>query len=271
MEPLSTEHLRSSLGRSARIFPIHQSLGAWGPMLAAPWMLTSLAPVVSRFGWKFDFSQSQWMLYGTPYFPVHIGMGLFVGWALGGALGHRSMLWVWVLPFFSLLSVIVGFPLGVAAPVEFAVYPPIHHLTIAQHAYLPFSSRMEYLFGWGTGVQPFIQVAVTLPFYSATAYSFGALLAGRMVGPPGFFETLRDLRAMRLVLFVGMPWFCIKLAFNWQQVAARYPEIQTWRGLVYILEGLSVMSVFVTFVFAIAVAIVGRRFFLTRFFLKPSR
>jgi hypothetical protein len=253
------------------VFLIHQSLGAWGPMLAAFEVLLFVAQMVWNFGGKFDFSQAQWMLYGTPFYPVHVGLGLFVGWILGGTLRHPQMLWVWIIPLLAVLSMIVGYPLTIRAPIEFATYPPMYHLTFAQFAHLPLSNRVAYLFGWGTGIQPFIQVTVTLPFYSAIAYSLGALLARKAVRMPAFFETVRSLRIMRLILFVGVPWFCLKLALNWQQIAARYPAIHTWRGLFYILEGLWVMSVFITFVFAIAVSLVGRRFFLSRLFLQNVR
>lgn len=267
MEIGSETFKRRPLANFPLVFLIHQSLGAWGPMLAAPDVLLLVAQVVWHFGWKFDFSQGQWMLYGTPYFPTHVGLGLFVGWILGGTLRHRHMLWVWILPLLAVLSVIIGFPVTMPTPIEFTTYPPMYHLTIAQYAHLPFSTRLAYLFGWGTGIQPFIQVAVTLPFYSAVAYSLGALLARNLARAPAFFETMRELRIKRLILLVGVPWFCIKLALNWQPIAARYPEMHTWRGLFYILEGLWVESVFITFVFAITVALVGRRFFLSRFFL----
>ncbi len=269
-ELVCVTHMRYPVGKRPLVFLVHQSLAAWGPILVAPWVLTLLAPLVWRFGWRFDFSQAQWVLYGTPYYPAQLGLALFAGWIIGGTLQHRQMLWVWVLPLLSIISVIVGVPLGFAAPMEFAVYPPIGHLTIAEHARLPLASRLVYLFGWGAGIQPFVQVAVTLPFYSAAAYSVGALLARRRVSPAAFFEAMRDLRVMRLIVFVGLPWSWIKLAMDWQQIAARYPEMRTWRGLFYILEGLWVMSIFVTFVFGIAVAVVGRHFFLSRFFLRSK-
>jgi hypothetical protein len=74
-----------------------------------------------------------------------------------------------------------------------------------------------------------------------TAYSLGALLARKAVRLPAFFETMRSLCIMRLILFVWVPWLCHKLALNWQQILARYPAMHTWRGLFYILEGLWVM------------------------------
>jgi hypothetical protein len=252
------------------VFLMHQSLSAWGPMLAAPCLFLFLSELAWHFGWKTYFSQAEWVLYGTPYFPSQLGLALIVGWVLSGAFQHRSMLWVWILPFLALCSAIIGFPWTIDAPIEWSVYPPIDHLTMAQCAQLDFSRRLAHLFGWGMGIQPFNQVAVTLPFYSATAYSLGALLARKVVRMPTFFETMRGLLIRRLILFVAVPWFCIRVALTWQQAAARYPAMRTWPGLLFILEPFLVISILVTFAFAIAVSLVGRRFIVTRFFLNPS-
>lgn len=250
------------------MFLIHQSLAAWGPILAAPWVLLFLSELAWHLGWKTYFSQGQWVLYGTPFYPAHICLALLVGWVLSGALRHRCMLWVWVLPFLALSSAILGFPPIMAPPMEWAVYPPVDRLTIAQCAQLDLTGRLTHLMGWGVGIQPFDQVAVTLPFYSASAYSLGALLARTVVPMLTFFESMRNLRIKRLILFVAVPWFCIKVALIWQPTAARYPSMRTWPGLLFILEPFLVISIFITLVFAVAVSLVGRRFSVARFFLS---
>jgi hypothetical protein len=180
------------------------------------------------------------------------------------------MLWVWILPLAALSCVIIGAPHAMAPPMEWSVYPPVEHLTLAQCARLDLPDRLRQLFGWGTGIQPFNQVAITLPFYSASAYSLGALLARRTAPMLPFFESMRNLRMKRLLLFVAMPWFCIKVALIWRPATAQYPEIHTWRGLLFILEPFLVISVLITLVFAVAVSLVGRRFFLARFFLSAG-
>jgi hypothetical protein len=260
--------MRSRVARVPVVFVIHQSLAAWGPILAAPWVLLFLSGLAWHLGWKTYFSQGQRVLYGTPFYPAHICLALLVGWVLSGALGQRCMLWVWVLPFLALSSAILGFPHIMAPPMEWSVYPPVHHLTIAQCAQLDLKGRLTHLFGWGAGIQPFNQVAVTLPFYSASAYSLGALLARRVASAPTFFETMRRLRVKRLVLCVAVPWFCVKVALIWQPTTARYPAMRTWPGLLFILEPFLVISIFITLVFALAVSLVGRRFFVGRFFLS---
>ncbi len=200
-----------------------------------------------------------WALYGTPYFPIQVGLSLFVGWVLGGTLQHRCMFWVWVFPLGALISAFVGLPLT-------------GHLAVEQYTTLRFGSRLTYFFGLDSHLVTQLddQVVATLPFYSAVAYSLGAFLAFRVVRLPVFFETMRSLRKKRLALLVGLPWFCLKLALSWQQAAAQFVALRTWPGLRMYLQGLLVASVFLTLVSAIAVALVGRQFFLTRFFLNAS-
>jgi hypothetical protein len=239
------------------VFLVHQSLAAWGVIQATPWVLVFLGELEWHFGWKTYMSQAQWLLYGTPWYPTQVGLALFLGWVLGGTLQHRSMLWVWILPLVALSSAFMGFPLT-------------GHLAVARYMTLNFSSRWSYFFGWGNGIQPLDQVLATLPFYSASAYSLGALLARSAMRAPVFFATMKSLRIKRLILLVAVPWFCLKLLLNWPQGAAQNPVLRTWLGLRYLLEGLFVVTAFVTLIVAIAVALVGRQFFLTRFFLKPG-
>jgi len=215
-------------------------------------------------------SQARWELYGTPYFPAQVGLALSVGWILGGTLQHRSVVWVWIFPFLALFSAFFGFPLAEGPSSAFILYPQYDHLSIAQSASLDFSHRLGHFFGRGNGIQPFDQVIATLPFYSAAAYSMGGLLARSVVAMPKFFETMRHLRKKRLIFFVCIPWFCLKLISNWQQATSQNPVLRTWVGLRFYLQGLLIASVFVTFVLAIAVSLVGRRVFLTRFFLNPG-
>jgi hypothetical protein len=263
-------HARTEITKAPLLFLTCQSLAAWGPIGAAPWALFFLAKIVWHLGVQIEFSQAVQILYGTPYFPVQIGLALVTGWVLGGVFRQRYMLWLWVIPLLALSSVAVGFPLTIPAPMEWAVYPPINHLTIAQCARLDFLDRMKHLFGWGVGIQPFNQVAVTLPFYSAAAYSLGALMAHTVADVPRLFETMRNLRVKRLILCVTVPWFCIKVALNWQPMAVRYPAMRTWSGLLFVLEPVLVISILMTSIFAIAVSLAGARFAMTRFFLDSS-
>lgn len=251
-------------------FLIHQSLGAWGAVYAAPAAVVLLSELGSHVGINTTLSQGQWILYGTPFFLTQVALALFLGWTLSGTLRHRSMLWVWMLPLLALFLALFGVPLLPVPSSASILFPPMDHLTIAQTASLGFASRLSHFFGWGAGTRPFNQVAVTLPLYSAAAYSLGACLARNVLRTPVFFEMMRSLRKTRLLLFVALPWFCLKLTLNWQRGTARYPALRTWPVLHTYLQRLLMASILLTFVFAIAVSLVGRRFFLSRFFLNPS-
>jgi hypothetical protein len=194
-------------------------------------------------------------------------LALTVGWVLGGTLQDRSMLWVWIVPSLGLCAAFFGICVTWAPSASFIAYPSVAPQTIAQLAQMGVSDRLENLFGWGDGVQPFNQVTVTLPFYSATAYSLGVLLARTAFRMPAYFKRLTNHQLKRLFLFVTVPWFCLKFVLRWQTVASKYPVLKTWTGLSVYLEGLIIVSVFVTFIFAIAVGLVGSQFFVTRFFL----
>jgi hypothetical protein len=124
-------------------FPFHQLLSTVG-VLALAGLLT------------FVFSPSQrarWILTEVPCFPVQVALAFFIGLALPRFLRHRLMKWVWVLPFLILC-------------VSFILTP------------LPIVGRIERFFGWGCRpeLRCFVQLAVTLPFYTAASYSAAALL-----------------------------------------------------------------------------------------------
>jgi hypothetical protein len=237
-------------------FLIHQFLSTWGLFIAVPWVLIFFLELGLHFGLRVYMAQIEWVLYGTPLLPLHVVLALMTGWVLGGTLRERSMLWVWVLPFVSLCTSHMGFPL-------------LGRGDSADYTFLAYSGKLVY--AWGRfGLHSLGEIIRLCLLYTAVAYSLGALLAFRAVRAPTFFENVRQLRKMRLILLVGLPWFCLRFLLSWQSVRARYPVVRSSTGLHYYLQGLFIMSVFVAFVFAIAVAVVGRRFAVTRFFLRPS-
>jgi len=238
-------------------FLIHQFLGTWGLFMAAPMILMFFVELGLHFGWKFYMTQIDWVLYGTPLFPLHVAVALVLGWVLGGTLRERSMLWVWVLPFVSLCTSHLGFPL-IATGYS------------AAYRFLALSVKLEY--SWGRfGPHSLQQIVRITLLYTAIAYSLGALLAFRAVRMPTFFESMRSLRKMRLIFLVGLPWLSFKFLLSWQSVSAQLSGAQGAADMLrYYLQGLFVVSVFVTFLFAIAVGLAGPRFAVTRFFLNPS-
>lgn len=235
-------------------FLIHQFVGTWGLFMTVPMALVFFLELGLHFGLKIYMTQIEWVLYGTPFFPLHVVIALIVGWVLGGTLRERSMLWVWVLPLVSLGTSHIGFPL-------------IGTGYSADYRFLAYSGDLEY--SWGRfGMHSLQQIVRIALLYIAAAYSVGGLLAFRADPMPSFFQRMRSLRKMRLMLLVALPWFCFRFLLSWQSVRAQYSFARTSAGFYYYLQGLSIMSVFVTFVFAVAVGLSGRRFAVTRFFLS---
>ena len=127
--------------------PLHQITSTLGVLLLAGFVTFS----------TFSVSRARWILTETPYFPVQIGLAFVVGFVVQYYWRHWVMLWVWLVPLLVLL-------------VSFILTP------------LPFVGRVERYFGWACRPEfrCFAQLAVTLPFYAATSYSFGAFLSRKI-------------------------------------------------------------------------------------------
>jgi hypothetical protein len=133
--------------RTWSIFLVHQALGAIGvPIFSA----------VVVF-WILPSREAHRILTETPYFPVQILFALILAAAVAQFLSPRLMAWVWILP-------------GV-----------VLFLSIA-FSQVPLPSRLGHFFGWGCRPENrcFVQLAVTLPFYTSASYSLGAYLSGRV-------------------------------------------------------------------------------------------
>jgi len=256
MEEINTGQRSYSARRVPVLFLLHQLLSTWGFFLATPQVLLVFVQLRSYLGIKTYMAQLHWVLYETPLFPAHVILALLVGWILGGTLRHRSMLWVWILPLVSLYTAHLGFPILAGG-------------TSADYVLPALSSKLEY--SWGQfGVHSLQEIVRISMVFTAAAYSLGALLARAAPGIPGFFRTMRILRTMRLMLLVGLPLLCLRVMLTWRELSIRYPLMRSSAGLRYYLFVESIVGVFVTFVFAIAVGLVGPRLSVTRFFLHPT-
>lgn len=107
---------------------------------------------------------AHWILTETPFFPIQILLGLVVGFWLSRRFGHRVMLWTWTVPALVLIAAIL-------------FLPPDFSSGELTHG--------ERFFGWSCLPQNHCidQLVVTMPFYSAVAYSVGAFVA-RIYSPP---------------------------------------------------------------------------------------
>jgi hypothetical protein len=149
---------------------LHQFIGYFGIVILASYMTAYVFDVLHLLGRPYSSRAMYWILSGTPYFPVQVGLGLTLGWLIGRRVPHWAMLWVWVLPLARLVYEILAIPTLVPNWI-----PPAFQAGIGE-------SRLKHYFGWGCGgVRPcFDQNAFTLPFYCAAAYSIGALLARKL-------------------------------------------------------------------------------------------
>jgi hypothetical protein len=111
----------------------------------------------------------------TPFFPIQIAVGVYYGWILYRRWGHRSMLWVWILPGVVLTYAVIAIP------------------TLS-----PWSSSsadtgpMAHYFGWGCQAanRCYDQLTLTQRFYTSLAYSFGALWVARKLRSRGAPSTV---------------------------------------------------------------------------------
>ena len=253
-------------------FTAHQIFATLGVIFAAPWVLVLLGEIGLHVGLQGSSLPLQWLLYGTPFFPGYVLLAIALGWLLSGWLRHRSMLWVWALPLLALCVGVVRYPqiprpsyitmiavLGVYPWQRFVPVPP---------GRLGLVAALSHFLGWGHGVQPYDQVLVVVPFYTAAAYSIGAVLARRFFRADPFFKSLRQLRVWRLALALGLPWFLIRGIQLWEHAAFSLPFYRTIFGIQIILGGLLAQSALATLVFGVTIALVGPRFGVTRFFLS---
>jgi hypothetical protein len=139
-------------------------VSALGVPIMASVLRYSILLSVQQFYPSFSFRAAQrmdWILMETPYFPVQVFIGLLWGFQLGRRYGHKVMLWTWIVPAstIALLILFAPFPPKVVSGVEI--------------------SKAQHFFGWACLPQNhcYEQTGITLPLYSAAAYSLGAFLA----------------------------------------------------------------------------------------------
>ncbi len=165
----SNERFRTkSLTKSALTFGLHQFIGMYGIPYTAPLVFSLAFKFLFLFGHNYPRKTFYSIVSELPYFPVQIVFALILGWLLGRALRHRSMVWVWVLPLAILCYSVVT--ARVLIPTSVLARPGV------------IQSRLSHYFGWGC--QPVAhcleQLLITMPFYSSLAYSMGAFLVRKM-------------------------------------------------------------------------------------------
>jgi hypothetical protein len=153
---------------SMGVFAAHQLAGTFGVAVFAYLLGISLFHFIALFGKQYPMRILYHTLTETPYFPVQIVLGLWFGWLLGMRLRHRSMTYVWVLPFLVLVYAVFTIPTLTPGPTS-VLAPP--------------QSPFSHYFGWGCQPQNHCidQLVTTMPFYASAAYSLGAWLAFKRI------------------------------------------------------------------------------------------
>ncbi len=173
----SIERFRTKpLTKSALTFGLHQFIGMYGIPYTAPVVFSLVFKFLFLFGHNFPRRTFYSIVSELPYFPVQIIFAFILGWLLGRALRHRSIVWVWVLPLAILCYSLVT--ASVLIPTSVLTRPGV------------LQSRLSYYLGWGCRPADhcFDQLLITMPFYSSLAYSLGAFLA-RSLAPSGRSES----------------------------------------------------------------------------------
>ncbi len=131
------------------------------PFAVAPFMAFTLIAFLHQIHPAVSFRAANWILTETPFFPTQILLGLTCGFLLGRRMRHQVMLWTWTVPALSLVLAVAFMPIGPVIMPDLGI------------------SRLGHFFGTSCLPQNhcLAQLIVTMPFYSAAAYSFGAFMA----------------------------------------------------------------------------------------------
>jgi hypothetical protein len=182
--------LRESRIRIIASFIVHQVVGTWGVAVTVPFLVVFVGDFLRLFGKTIPMRNFHWILTETGYFPLQIAFALFLGWLLGRDLRRQSMLWIWVLPFAILCYAVAAVPTVSPFPI-----PPTLQSGIGQ-------SRFLHYFGSGCVAEHrcLDQIIITMPFYTATSYSIGTLLATRIPQDSQLAKAIRFWASLTLGL-----------------------------------------------------------------------
>ena len=168
------------------------------------------------------------------------------------------MLWVWIIP-----AIILGY--------QFAAFPWNGPVVFDAHWSLGWSTRLTHFFGWGCRWQNHChdQFEFTLPFYGAVAYSIGAYTARLMMKKLGGYAGRMNRIRLRRALLVGGAVVCYDLTVEWRQIGMIIHR-WNWMGIGLLFCTVLVEVALVTYVFMVAVSLLGRRIRPCGWFLNPN-
>jgi hypothetical protein len=153
--------------RSALVFVMHQMIGTEGVVLLTTLgiflLRSSVRELHEPWGDSAPMRELHLISTNTPFFPIQIAVGAYLGWKLYRRLGHRSMLWVWILPGALLTYAVIAIP------------------TFSPWSTSPDTGPLSHYFGWGcqADFRCYDQLTFTQPFYTSLAYALSALWTSR--------------------------------------------------------------------------------------------
>jgi hypothetical protein len=110
------------------------------------------------------------------------------------------------------------------------------------------------------------QLWFTFPFLTAVAYSAGAVLARRMSWLGQYAEAMTQINMPRACI-LGGAFLCFEVVLGWRQIVHSYP-LPIWYMVMLWLFQFAMLFAISTYFFMVVIGLVGRRFFMTRWFLK---
>jgi hypothetical protein len=162
--------------RSALVFVMHQIIATEGVIwltIVGSFLLRGSIEAVheprahSALMWAMRLIMSN-----APFFPIQIAAGTYLGHKLYRLWGHRSMIWVWILPGVLLTYAVIAIP------------------TLSPWSLSPQTGPLSHYFGWGCQAKYncYDQFTFTQPFYTSVAYCLGALWASRRMQSTNYLK-----------------------------------------------------------------------------------
>jgi hypothetical protein len=100
--------------KSGLVFLMHQAIGTegviWLTALGAFLLRSSVRQLNAAWADSVLMRGLHLMLTNTPFFPIQIACGGYVGWKLYRRWQHPAMLWVWILPGIVLTYAVIAVP-----------------------------------------------------------------------------------------------------------------------------------------------------------------
>ncbi len=159
--------------RSALRFVMHQAIATqgviWLTVLGAFLLRQSITDLHEPWRDSAFMRGMPLLLTNTPYFPIQIVVGAYLGWKGFHRWRHRSMFWVWILPGAVLAYAVTAIP------------------SFSPWSYSPGDTGwLSHYFGWGcqADYRCYDQMTFTQPFYTSVGYSLGALCARTFLVSP---------------------------------------------------------------------------------------